>query len=524
MRVRVLAAMLLVSCCATNFAAAADRVTFTLPAKQAALLGRGPVSGRIVLFLKSTRCRERGDPADGPFFSDPQPIYSRSIAGLQPDVAVELGADASMWPGPLDGLTGTFMAQAVLKRSRDEGGVLAPGNLITEPVEVTLDPATDQHIKLEFTAAIPPLEMPASAGLVTIDEPSPMLTRATGRAVRHRAAVVLPPGYHDVTHARRIWPTIYVIPGFGGRMTAALETQRLLGLPQGPTAIPQAVYVVLDPEGPFGHHGFADSVINGPRGAALVQELIPMLEDRFRLVKRPEARLLTGHSSGGWSSLWLQLTNPDFFGGCWSSSPDPVDFSAFQVSDLYTDANLYTDKDGEERGSFRRTVGPMEKVLMTAREEMGMERAIDPNGGSGQQWDAWFAMFSPPDARTGMPRRLADPETGAIDHALVNESWSGYDIARLIERRWGKLAPVLNDKVHLVVGSADSFYLERAVKRLKAKIDVLRREICLLVPLPEGSGFIEVLPDATHDTAAMIARGRFSLDMKRHLQKAGLAD
>jgi hypothetical protein len=132
-------------------------------------------------------------------------------------------------------------------------------------------------------------------------------------------------------------------------------------------------------------------------------------------------------------------------------------------------------------------------------------------------------MFSPPDERTGMPRRLADPETGAIDHALVNESWSGYDIARLIERRWGKLAPVLNDKVHLLVGSADSFYLERAVKRLKAKIDVLRGGICL-VPLPEGSGFIEVLPDATHDTAAMIARGRFSLDMKRHLQKAGLAD
>ena len=200
-------------------------------------------------------------------------------------------------------------------------------------------------------------------------------------------------------------------------------------------------------------------------------------------MKRPEARLLTGHSSGGWSSLWLQLTNPDFFGGCWSSSPDPVDFSAFQVSDLYADANLYTDKDGEERGSFRRAVGPMEKVLMTAREEMGMERAIDPNGGSGQQWDAWFAMFSPPDERTGMPRRLADPETGVIDHALVNESWSGYDIARLIERRWGKLGPVLNDKVHLVVGSADSFYLERAVKRLKAKIDVLRGEICEAQPL-----------------------------------------
>ena len=37
-----------------------------------------------------------------------------------------------------------------------------------------------------------------------------------------------------------------------------------------------------------------------------------------------------------------------------------------------------------------------------------MERAIDPFGASGQQWDAWQAMFGPPDATGSMPRRLAD--------------------------------------------------------------------------------------------------------------------
>jgi hypothetical protein len=322
-----------------------------------------------------------------------------------------------------------------------------------------------------------------------------------------------------------MWPTVYVIPGFGGRMGAAGEIARLLSIPESERTIPQAVHVVLDPEGAFGHHGFADSIMNGPRGAALVRELIPLLEERYRLVRAPEARLLTGHSSGGWSSLWLQLTNPDFFGGCWSSAPDPVDFSAFQLSDLYRDQNLFTDADDAERGSFRRPVGPMEKVLMTVREEIGMERAIDPSGASGQQWDAWQAMFSPPDATGSMPRRLADPQTGAIDHALVRDFWSPYDIARVVEKRWSKLDPVLRTKVRVLVGDRDNFYLERAVRKLAAKIETLRAVTGAKVEgaQPERP-CIEILPGATHDTAAVISRGRFAIEMRAHLKRHGLGD
>ena len=161
---------------------------------------------------------------------------------------------------------------------------------------------------------------------------------------------------------------------------------------------------------------------------------------------------------------------------------------------------------------------------MTVREEVGMERAIDPTGGSGQQWDAWCAMFGVPDAQ-GRPRRLCDPETGAIDHALVRDAWSSYDIARLIERRWTRLDPVLRTKVHLLVGERDSFHLERAVKRLKSKVDALRAAtVDPGAPPAPGDGFIEVLPDATHDTAAVVARGRFALGMREHLKRHGLGD
>ena len=105
----------------------------------------------------------------------------------------------------------------------------------------------------------------------------------------------------------------------------------------------KAIWIVLDPEDRLGHHGFVDSDNFGPRSTALVEEFIPWLERRFRLVSSPKARFLTGHSSGGWSSLWLQLNHPEFFGGCFSSAPDPVDVTAFETVDLTSDQTLFTD-------------------------------------------------------------------------------------------------------------------------------------------------------------------------------------
>ena len=120
------------------------------------------------------------------------------------------------------------------------------------------------------------------------------------------------------------------------------------------------IHVVLDPNCHHGHHVFADSANNGPYGKALIEELIPAIEKRFRAIPRPAARLLTGHSSGGWSSLWLQVTYPDFFGGVWSTAPDPVDFRDFQRIDLYrAGENMFADARGVPRPIARRGTEPV---------------------------------------------------------------------------------------------------------------------------------------------------------------------
>ena len=73
----------------------------------------------------------------------------------------------------------------------------------------------------------------------------------------------------------------------------------------------------------------------GPYGDAIREELIPYIEENYRIIREPWARILFGCSTGGWISLALQVFHPDFFGGTWTMAPDPVDFSALQLINIY---------------------------------------------------------------------------------------------------------------------------------------------------------------------------------------------
>jgi S-formylglutathione hydrolase FrmB len=495
-----------------------------------------PATGRVILFF-ITRTERRWQfvsPISGPHFDAPQPIASIEVRDFKPGDSVVLDGRSLAFPDSLDKLDGKVRVQAILdadqtERSHEEG----PGNVFSDEQTVELSAARDDRIALQLTHRIEHRDSRRRANLPNLKWVrfrSEILSKFYGRDVEHRAGVALPMGYIDPARTSRThWPAIYVIPGFGGRDDDAEEYAHMLATKTIDTFAPVAVYIVLDPESPLGHHGFVDSPCNGPRETALIAELIPHLEKEFRLVAKPEARLLTGHSSGGWSSLWLQLRHPEIFGGCWSSSPDPIDFSAFQMTDLYHDSNMFKDCTGVETPSYRKFVGFDEplKVLMTARQEAGMEYAIDPTGRSGQQWDAWNAMFSPKNDATNLPRRMFDPQTGAIDANVVKE-WGKCDISRNVARNWNTLGPVVMNKVHIVCGDEDDYYLNRAVERFKDMVDRLTRESPQKSAGAESQGgaggYIEIVPGASHHTIIAKTFQRFNSEMRDYLQRNGLQD
>jgi hypothetical protein len=244
----------------------------------------------------------------------------------------------------------------------------------------------------------------------------------------------------------------------------------------------QLIYVYLDPHVPLGHSVFADSVNNGPWGHALAAELIPYLESRWRMIGTEGTRFLTGHSSGGWATMWLQITYPSVFGGTWSTSPDPLDFHDFTGPDLVDDpaGTVYHTRAGRPYMLVR----IQGKDVVPLRDYVLQEHALGSYGG---QFGSFDAVFSPR-GEDGRPQPLFDRATGRIDPNVARYWEAHYDIVRTLRDNWTTLGPKLHHKLHVVVGSWDTFHLERGVMRLREA----------LAALPGSDAQIEIVPQRTH--------------------------
>lgn len=499
---------------------------FTVTIKVDPSVAKEPVSGRLVVFTLNAGVRGLGgrEPADGPFYDAPQPMFAMDVRDVKPGSAITLDASAQTSGTPLSGLaSGTWRFQAVLVRSRGGGGWrTTPGNLSSNVVEAILPGGEDGPVEASVPVEIVLSKSttgpaaPKAEGVDFIEVPSKLVSEALGRPVTMRAAVIKPIGF--TPGGDRRYPVIYTVPGFGGDWTDGVGLARRTRMapadsPAGMLAR-SAFQVVLDPDSPNGHTLFADSANNGPRGRALVEELIPHLEATYPLVAKPEARLVTGHSSGGWSTVWLATRYPETFGAAWASSPDPVDFRAFQRTNIYEAKNIYLELAGDVP-SFRDKDGV---VKMTVRQENLMEEILGPDNTSGQQWDSWAAVFSPLNAK-GNPAALYDPATGLINPEIAR-AWKAYDIGARLRSEGGVVGPILKQRVRILVGDADNFYLNEAVALLKKELDGMS-----FLQLPEGEhGSITISPTYDHSTIFRSdAMRAWPKDMLEHLRRHGLA-
>jgi hypothetical protein len=98
-----------------------------------------------------------------------------------------------------------------------------------------------------------------------------------------------------------------------------------------------------------------------------------------------------------------------------------------------------------------------------------LERVLGEYGGQMASFD-W--VFSPRGA-DGRPVPMFNRDTGAVDPAVVAYWRDHYDIAHLLQANWPQLKPDLDGKIHVAVGTADTFYLDGAAHRLKAVLDGL---------------------------------------------------
>jgi len=432
--------------------------------------------GRLFVFLAGS---EESQPIlTAGFLPGATRLAAMEIEYWGPGEMVDFNPDIRAYPKPFSQMNaGNYRSMALLDQNHSlpyngEDGDDLYGPVISLP---NLNPADTASIALTVDRKMNPGPQFADTENIRKAEfQSPLLSAFWGRPIVMRAGVVLPPETDQ--NARALYPAAYHVHGFGGNYTEAwIEGPRLVeAMRRGSRS--RMIHIFLNGAWPTGHHEFADSVNNGPWGRALTEEFIPWLEKRYPMIGQSHGRFLTGHSSGGWSTLWLQINYPDFFGGTWSTSPDPVDFLSFTGFDATPDSrdNAYRLSNGTLRNL----------VVMNGLEVTTMKdfvRYEEVQGEYGGQISSFEWVFSPrgPDGR---PMQLFNRITGNLDPEVL-AAWRNYDIRYTLSRNWTKLEPRLRGKIHIFCGTNDTFHLNEATALLCSFFQSKGSDaVCELIP------------------------------------------
>jgi len=499
--VAALVAMALAAACGRP-AARGVRVDVTFPASRSAVA----LDGRLLVMLSTDdRAEPRFQIVDGP---ETQVAVGVDVETWQPGQSATVDGAALGYPIDLDGLpAGTYILQALLHRyetfTRGDGHTVklpmdrgegqqwnrAPGNLYSTPAKVEIDPARGGTITVELDQVIPPIPDPPETTYIKHEKiQSKLLTEFWGRPMYLGAHVLLPEGFDEHPNAR--YPLVinhghfpHTFEGFREEppdpdLTCEYSARFRLDCYNriqqeyahqfykdwtGP-GFPRFLIVEIQHANPYYDDSYAVNSENlGPYGDAITYELIPYLEQKYRGLGAGWARFMYGGSTGGWEAMGAQVKYPDDYNGAYIACPDPIDFRAYTVVNLYEDENAYY-----LDSRWKRTPRPGHRdylghVSATLEEMNRRELVLGTKSRSGQQWDIWEAVYSPvgPD---GYPRRIWDKRTGAIDREIATHWRENYDLSYILRRDWENgLGEKLRGKLHIYVGDMDNYYLNNAV-------------------------------------------------------------
>lgn len=461
-------------------------------------------SGRLLLMFSSDNSTEpRFQISDGP---ETQIVFGMDINEVSPGESITLSGDIFGYPYPSlsDLPEGTYQVQALLNRyelfnlstghhvwlppDKGEGQKwnLKPGNYYNEPVTLNISSGGSYQIMIDHQ--IEEIEPPKDTDYIKhVKIKSEMLSEFWGRDVYLGANVLIPYGFDEHPEARYPLMVFHghfpytfrgfreeppdpdLEPDFSARFNIAgynkIVQQEAHDLYKKWISddFPRFLAIEIQHANPYYDDSYAVNSENlGPYGDAITYELIPYVEELFRGQGEPWSRFLYGGSTGGWEALAVQVKYPDEYNGCFAACPDPIDFAAYCLVNIYEDENAYY-YPGEhrkvERPGKRDYLG---NVTASMRSTNHRELALGTKSRSGQQWDIWEAVYSPMGPE-GYPQRLWDKKSGAINHEVAEYWKENHDLKHILERDWETIGPRLEGKIHIYCGDMDNYYLNNAV-------------------------------------------------------------
>jgi len=468
-----------------------------------------PVTGRVFVIVSTSNADEPRLLADDGGVTDTVPFWGMDVTNMKPGQPVTVSDGSNVYGYPLTSLAqlpaGDYYVQALLNVyttfHRADGSVvslhlpggdgndlfISPGNLVSTPVLLHLDPAAGGTFNLQLDQVLPPLQPvppggttqqgnpPDTAHVKHIKIKSVLLTKFWGHPMYLGANILLPEGYFDPANKDVRYPVIWHQTHFptGNPFGFREDLSNAFSRFWVSANAPRVIVVDIRHENPYFDDSYAVNSANlGPYGDAITKELMPAVNRAFRTIDARWARTITGGSTGGWETIAQQVFYPKLYSGAWIFYPDPLDFHYHQVIDIYDDANAYFTKHdwlNVPRPAAREVSGD---TIWTTEQENHWELALGTHGRSGLgQWDIWQAVYGPEGA-DGYPAPIWNKLTGEIDHSVA-EQWLPMDLDHYVTTNWSTLGPLLTGRLFFFVGTADTYFLNDAVQLFQQNVEKL---------------------------------------------------
>ena len=435
------------------------------------------VDGRMLLIFADNDAKEpRFQVSEG---LKAQPIFGMDVSDFANNKT--LNFDNEAFGFPYESLSqlkpGTYFVQAVLhvyetfnlktgqqvKLPMDNGEGqhwnTSPGNIFSKPIKVEVTKEGINNLNITLNQVIPEIEEPEDTEWIKhIKIKSELLSDFWGRDMYLGAHVLLPKGF--VEHPEAKYPLMifhgHFPSDFGGFRTTPpdanlkpeysdrfhveginiIEQQEAYNFYKrwNEPDFPRFLIVEIQHPTPYYDDSYAvNSESQGPNGDAITYELIPHIEKLFRGQGEGWSRFLYGGSTGGWEALAVQVKYPDAYNGCFAACPDPIDFRAYCLNNIYEDENAYYAKSNHKKLEIPMHRDYLGNVSSTVREANHLELVLGNKSRSGGQFDIWEATYSP-QGSDGYPVRLWDKYSGQINHEVADFWKENYDLHHILER------------------------------------------------------------------------------------------
>jgi len=268
--------------------------------------------------------------------------------------------------------------------------------------------------------------------------------------------IYTPPGY-DAEPERR-YPSVYVLQGLTGQLDMWRNRKAFMPNPlealDASFARPgaeTAIVAFVDAWTSLGGSQFIDSPATGRYHGYLCDEVVPLVDARYRTLDGAAHRGVAGKSSGGYGAMVTPMLRPDLFGGLATHAGDAL-FEACYAPDFREAARALRD---EYDGSY-------DAFWETFRSRPGRSRRSD-----GVLLNVW-CMAACYSADADGTVRLPFETTTGREIRDIWERWLAWDPVRMVA---GHADPLRGLRaIWIDAGRADDFYLDLGAEAFRAEL------------------------------------------------------